>query len=71
MYKWLYFYFKFLLCIQFDVLILLAPVVKTGNHYIDHNLISIEIGEAVRLNKVSAAKHYFIIYVEFIFQQIL
>ena len=27
----------FLLCIQFDVLILLAPVVKTGNHYIDHN----------------------------------
>lgn len=58
MYKWLYFYFNFLLCIQFDVLILLAPVVKTGNHCIDHNLISIEIGEAVRLNNYSFMLFY-------------
>ena len=28
---------------EINVLILLASVVKTGNHYIDHNLISIEI----------------------------
>ena len=33
MYKWLYFYYNFLLCIQFDVLILLAPVVKTGSKH--------------------------------------
>ncbi|EJW90027.1 hypothetical protein EVA_21867 [gut metagenome] len=39
MYERLYFYFRLLLCIQFNVLILLAPVVKTGNHYIDRNLV--------------------------------